>query len=161
MDALVACRALAHRLTELSGERVRAELFRILLAPQPADVMLLMRGERVLERVLPEAGDVGRLRMIGWLETRALRMDWIAPDAVRRLAALLATDAGGAAAVAERLRLSNRKMERLALLVAPPLTVTAEADDQALRRALYRLGADKRLVVFDLGDSELHRGLLD
>ena len=146
-DALAACRAMAPRLPELSGERVRAELFRILLAPQPADVIVLMRGERVLEHVLPEAGGVGRLRMMVWLETRAIRRASVVVDPLRRLAALLDPTAEGAEGVAERLRLSNSEKGRLASLAAPPAEVAADMDQPALRRALYRLGAE---VVRDL-----------
>ena len=141
-DALAACRALAHRLPELSGERVRDELFLILLAPAPADIALLMRGERVLDHVLPEAGDVGRLRAMAWLDSRAIKMETVLPDALRRLGSLLDTDAAGAEAVAERLRLSKAQKERLTTLAVAPLDVTAGMSDYQLRRALYRLGPD-------------------
>ena len=141
-DALAACRALAHRLPELSGERVRDELFRILLAPAPADIVGLMRGEHVLDYILPEAGDVGRLRAMAWLDTRAIKIDSVAPDALRRLGSLLDTDAAGAEAVAERLCLSKPQKERLRTLAVPPLDVTAGMSDYQLRRGLYRLGPD-------------------
>ncbi len=141
-DALAACRALAHRLPELSGERVRDELFRILLAPAPADIALLMRGERVLDHVLPEAGDVGRLRAMAWLDSRAIKMETVLPDALRRLGSLLDTDAAGAEAVAERLRLSKAQKERLTTLAVTPLDVTIGMSDYQLRRALHRLGSD-------------------
>ncbi|MHA1597391.1 MAG: CCA tRNA nucleotidyltransferase, partial [Alphaproteobacteria bacterium] len=42
--ALAACRQLAPRLKELSAERVRDELLRILDAPHPADTIVLMNG---------------------------------------------------------------------------------------------------------------------
>ncbi|MBF0249917.1 MAG: CCA tRNA nucleotidyltransferase, partial [Alphaproteobacteria bacterium] len=105
IDALAACRKLAPRLPELSGERVRGELFRILMAPNPADTVTLMRAERVLEHILPEAGDVGRLRFLAWLTERAVKFDAVGPDPVRRLAALLrpGLDADAVAGVAERL----------------------------------------------------------
>jgi poly(A) polymerase len=141
-DALIACRAMAPRLGELSGERVWGELTRLLLAPDPARVALLMRGERVFEFLLPEAGDIGRLRMLTWLETRAIKMDSVVPDAVRRLAALLDSDAGGAGAVASRLRLSNEQTSRLIALCAPPLEVRSGLTGYALDRALHGHGAE-------------------
>ena len=141
-DALAACRTLAHRLPELSGERVRDELFRILLAPAPADSVVLMRGERVLDYLLPEAGDIGRLRTMAWLDSRAIKTEGVFPDALRRLCSLLETDGAGARAVAERLRLSNPQKERLTTLAVPPLDVTAGVSDYQLRRAFHRLGAD-------------------
>ena len=141
-DALAACRALAHRVTELSGERVRDELLRILMVSQPADVVALMRGARVLGHVLPEAGDVGRLRTLSWLETSAVRMGSVEPDALRRLAALVETDAAGAPALAARLVLSKGQAERLAVMAAPAVAVDAAMDAPARRRLLYRHGPE-------------------
>ena len=143
-EALSACRIMAPRLGELSGERVRDEMFRILLAPNPADTAVLMRGVGVFDAILPEAGNVGRLRMLTWLEGTALNMESVAPDVLRRLAALLDPGCGadGAAAVAARLRLSNRQADRLATAAAPPVQVTADTDAPGLRRALQRLGPE-------------------
>jgi len=146
-DALAACRALAHRLGELSGERVRSEMFRILSPPNPAGVIVLMRGERVLENILPEAGDVGRLRILNWLETRAMRLENVVADPLRRLAGLLATTADGARNVARRLRLSRLQTERLVTLACPDAVIEPGVGDTALRRALQTRGAG---IVRDL-----------
>lgn len=142
-EALAACRALAPRLPRLSGERVCGEIFRLLAAPDPASVLLLMQGERILPHVLPEAAEFGRLRVLSWLETRGLRREGVSPDVVRRLAALLRTDAQGAAAVAARLKLSNSQSERLVALSAPLLVPDPAMDARAARRALHRLGAER------------------
>ena len=99
-------------------------------------------GEHVLDYVLPEAGDVGRLRAMAWLDTRAIKIESVVPDPLRRLAALLETDAAGAEAVAERLRLSKPQMERLTTLAVPPLDIIAGMSDYQSRRAFHRLGAD-------------------
>ncbi len=141
IDALAACRAAAPRLGELSGDRVRKELFRILLAPNPADTIVLMRGEKVLDTVLPEAGDVGRLRIMGWLETNAMRMDSVRPDALRRLAALLDTRVEDTIEVARRLNLSNSDARRLAAIARPSFTVGLELDGPGRRRLLQHQDA--------------------
>ncbi len=141
LDALAACRALAPRLPGLSGERVRAEMFRILSAPEPADVVLLMRGERILDYVLPEAGDAGCLRMMGWLESRALNMPSVSPDPLRRLAALLGNDAADAEKVAARWRLSKAEAARLKTLAEAPLDFAEGLGEDDARRALRTLGA--------------------
>ncbi len=141
-DATAACRAMAGRLTELSGERVRDELLKILLVPDPGELAVLMRGLGIFDPILPEAGDMGRLRMIAWLETRAIKIDSVSPDAFRRLAALLDTDAEGAQAVAGRLRLSNAETLRLVTLAQPPVDLSPGLDEKAFRRALHRLGPD-------------------
>ncbi len=141
-DALAACRTHADKLPALSGERVRDELFKILLVPDPGDVAMLMRGHGVFDHILPEASDVGRLRMVSWLETRAIKMETVTPDSLRRLAALMDTDAEGAGTVAERLRLSNRQTLRLVSLAMPPVEMDPDMDAAAVRRALHRLGPD-------------------
>ncbi|MSO84601.1 MAG: CCA tRNA nucleotidyltransferase [Rhodospirillales bacterium] len=134
-DALSACRGLAPLVDTLSGERVRAELFRILLAPDPAATVSLMQSERVLERVLPEAGDIGRLRVEAWLTTTALKLDGLEPDALRRLAALARADHAGALRIAARLKFSNAERDRFALLAAPPGARAPQPKDPAASSA--------------------------
>jgi poly(A) polymerase len=141
-EALSACREWAQRVQTLSGERVRVELFRTLMATDPADVFQLMRDWRVLEHVLPEADGVARLKMLSWLDSRALRIDTVSPDPVRRLAALLAPDRADAEVIADRLRLSTRQKHRLAVMIRRPYPVEVDAGPDANRRALYHLGSE-------------------
>jgi poly(A) polymerase len=133
-DALAACREMAPALHRLSGERVRAELLRLLIAPHPAGVLELMQETGVLERVLPEVAGADAL-----LELCAVE----APEAdgLRRLALLLRRSRGGAEAVAKRLRMSNAEKRRLAAMVEPAVAVAAGLDVRARRRALYRVGS--------------------
>ncbi len=142
-DAMAACRRHAGLLPTLSGERVRDEVTKIMLTPDPADVCVLMRGIGIFEHILPGAGDVGRLRSLSWLETRAIVMDAVFPDALRRLAALLDTDADGAKAVGEQLRLSNKDKERLSMLCAPKLDVSPDMDVVSRRRSLHKIGPER------------------
>ncbi len=132
-DALAACREMAPALPKLSGERVRAELLKLLIAPDPSDVLALMQEAGALAHVLPEATEVDALPGLCAVE----RSD---ADALRRLALLLRRGRGGAPAVAERLRMSNAERRRLAAMVEPPVAVAAGLDVAAQRRALYRLG---------------------
>jgi poly(A) polymerase len=141
-EALSACRGLAPLVDALSGERVRAELFRILLAPDPASTISLMQGEQVLERVLPEAGDIGRLRVEAWLTTTALKLDSLEPDALRRLAALVRADHAGALRIAARLKFSNAERVRFAVLTQSPIALGPEMNARSRRRAFHELGAD-------------------
>jgi len=147
--ALRACRKLAPRLSELSGERVRGELLRILTAPNTADTITLMRAEQVLEHILPEAGDVGRLRMVAWLLERAVKIEHLEIDPVRRLAALLKPGLGAAEVeqVARRLKFSNRERAHLVAMSAPPdgdaqtPSIHAGMSPPEVRRACARLGS--------------------
>lgn len=140
--ALAACRAMAPRLPQLSGERVCGEFVKLLQATDPASVLLLMQGERVLEHVLPEAVDFGRLRVVCFLETRGLVLPSVRPDPLRRLAALLPANALTAADLADRLRMSAKQRERLVGMAAPARWPVPEWDRRERRRVLRRVGAD-------------------
>jgi tRNA nucleotidyltransferase/poly(A) polymerase len=146
-EALAACRDWADQLPTLSGERVRVEILRTLLAQNPDDVFDLMRETGVLEHVLPEASDLNRLRQVVWLEQTGLPPGTLVADPIRRLAAMVNTDAEGAARIAGRLRLSNKERDRVVTLAAPPVPIEPEAPDLELRHALQRLGKN---VVTDL-----------
>jgi len=132
--ALAACRELAPQLTALSGERIRDETLKLLAAADPAPVIRSMAENRVLEHFLPEARNIARLAALVAVEGRT-----VGGDPLRRLAALIDD---GAAAVATRLRLSNRERRRLETLAAPPLAVSTAMDRRERRRARYRLGAE-------------------
>ena len=160
--ALRACRAQAPKLAALSGERVSGELLRLLESPDPASVLLLMQGERVLEHVLPEAHDFGRLRVLTFLEVRGILRPRIGVDVLRRLAALLPADAVTVAEVARRLRLSKIQAERLVAMAAPREVPDPAADLAALDGFLHRLGADPAIDLILLAwakhrAADLHR----
>lgn len=125
--ALSACTRAAPALDRLSGERVRAEILKLLAAPNPVPVWREMAEAGIARRVIGEDGDM--VRLAGLIR--------VAPDAnpVLRLAALVR---GDAAAVAARLKLSNEERDRLAgLQDGGP----GQAPDQAgVRLLLYRHG---------------------
>lgn len=122
-----ACRRNAATVTGLSGERVVKELFRTLDSAGGADAFDAMLEAGVLDHWLPEYSGSARLRALVLREEKA--------DALRRLAAILPTDAD-ATAIGKRLRLSTQESVRLQLMLDP-----ANAIDTAnLRASLYRLG---------------------
>lgn len=142
IDAITACRAAAPHLKTLSAERIRSELLKILIVNDPAEIALRMKGDGIFNDILPEAGDVNRLRLVNWLETRAIVMDGVAPDAIRHLAVLVDTDREGARTIAKRLRLSNDEADRLADLCAPPFTVSPDMGEFPENRTLRKFGPD-------------------
>src|SRR5690349_12612045 len=129
-----ACRAAAPLLPKLSAERVAQELTRLLAVPDPLPSLRMMAEDGVLAAIVPEASLLDRLQRLVAQEPVS--------DPLRRLAALIETDAAGAAALAERLRLSNDQRDRLAGL-ARPWPLDPAGDAQAQRLALYRLGAER------------------
>jgi len=140
IDALAACRAAASELKSLSGERIRQELLKILLLDDPAELIVRMRRDHILDDILPEIGDINLLRMVNWFETRAIMIEGIEPNAVRHLAVLVDTDRSGARAIADRLKLSNRDADRLADICAPPIDISPDMGELAEHKALRQFG---------------------
>lgn len=127
-----ACAELAHTLKGLSRERVASELLALLGLPDPHATVARMRARGVLPVILPEAcpPQVAALGRLIAAETE----QGIAPDPVRRLAALLPPMPETAETVAARLRLS--KAQRARMVAA----AERRTDDAANPRALaYRL----------------------
>ncbi len=122
-----ACRRNAATVSGLSGERVAKELFRTLDAIGGADAFDAMLEAGVLDHWLPEYAGSARLRALARREEKA--------DALRRLAAILPTDAN-ATAIGKRLRLSSQESVRLQLMLDPANAI----DTTNLRASLYRLG---------------------
>ena len=134
-----ACAELAATLKGLSRERVGMEMMNLLALPDPAPTIARMAELGVLAVILPEANPLALAALIG----EEQRQD-VAPDAIRRLAALLPADPSLAEQVAARFRLSTAQRKRLAL--------AAERQEEAKEpRALaYRLGRDEafdRLLI--------------
>lgn len=143
-----ACAELAATLKGLSRERVGMEMMNLLSLADPAPTLARMAELGVLEVVLPEA-DVATLAALIAQETR----QDTAPDALRRLAALLPADVQLAEAVASRFRLSGAQKKRLALAAARDDNV-AEA-----RPLAYRMGIDAaldRLLIAGADIAELN-----
>ncbi|MGJ3258272.1 MAG: CCA tRNA nucleotidyltransferase [Rhodospirillales bacterium] len=128
--AFTACRKEAEHLKEISAERIRHELLRTLASVEPADAFIMMRNAHVLEAILPEATEIGTLRTAAWLESRAIIIDGLKPDPVRRLGAVLGLKCDGIG-VASRLRLSNKEADRLIDMkkFAPIFAIAATVDD--------------------------------
>lgn len=132
-EALAACADFADRLDRLSGERVRGELERLLMARGAVPALGLMEEAGVRPHLLPVRPALDRLARLVAIAHGA--------DAMLRLASLLRDrlERPGLEALARRLRLSNRERERLVALACEqlpdPLAGRAERE-----RAVYRLG---------------------
>ena len=147
-DALAACRELAPLLPTLSGERVREEVAKLLMATDPAPVWRLMIEHGIVGHLIPAAANTDRLAGLIALEQALGLCDWL-----RRLAALLPDDRDGALVVAEQLRLSNDQRDRLAAMLYP--AASFEQTVRSLGEAFYRMGPDLTLDVALLHAAEV------
>jgi poly(A) polymerase len=140
--ALDACTDRANDLMALSRERIADELLKLLAFADPAATVALMIERGIFRPVLPEISSAERLRSLIAAEAAA----GIAPDPVRRLAALLPQVPDQAEAVAARLKLSNKARKRLALAAGTDLS----ANRQALAYWIGTQSAQDRLLLAGL-----------
>ena len=146
-DAEQACSELASTLKGLSRERVGGELMALLALPDPQPTVARMRKLGVLQVVLPEAGPQ-HVELLGKL-IAAEQAQQVAPDPVRRMAALLPPHNDVADDVAARLRLSRAQR---AHLVAN--TEHQTSDTYSQRPLAYREGVPVAIdrVLLEGGD---------
>ena len=133
-EAEAACSELAATLKGLSRERVGMETMNLLGLPNPAPTVQRMHDLGVLQVILPEADPDALAALVV-----AERAQGIAPEAIRRLAALLPAQPALAEQVAARFRLSTTQKKRLALAAA------REESPSEPRALAYRLGRDAAL----------------
>ena len=131
-EAERACAELAPTLKGLSRERVGWELQNLLALPDPAPTVARMAELGVLSVILPEADPAALEALIAVENAQG-----VAPDPIRRLAALLPANPAVAEQVAARLRLSVAQKKRLAI------AARREAGEQ--RTLAYRLGRDEAI----------------
>lgn len=129
--ALEACTQRANDLMALSRERIADELLKLLALDDPTPTVRLMLGRGLFAPVVPEMVDAERLAALVGAEREAA----IAPDPLRRLAALLPPDPEIASRVAGRLKLSNKAKKRLVSAAEESLGLNPQA-------LAYRIGTD-------------------
>ncbi len=121
--AVEACTARANDLMALSRERIADETVKTLAIDDPVATVALMIECGIFAPVLPEITDASRLAALVADEAAA----GIAPDPIRRLAALLPQDPDVADTVAARLRFSRKARKRLAAAADPDLAANPHA----------------------------------
>src|SRR6185312_16097515 len=126
--ARAGCRASTPLLPTLSGERVQAELLKLMAAKDPLPSLAMMQEDGVLTRIVPKTRGLEALARLIKLEPK--------PDPLRRLAALVASDGD---TLARKLKFSNTDRERL-IALSETVPLTSDAVEQ--RRLLYRMGRD-------------------
>ncbi|MES3090042.1 CCA tRNA nucleotidyltransferase [Sphingomonas aerolata] len=136
---LEACTARANDLMALSRERIAAELLKLLVAARAVAVIALMVERGIWRAVLPEIDADGVARLAALVDHE--QAAGIAPDPIRRLAALIPARDGDV--VAARLKLSNTNRKRV-------VAATQGIGDEGPRALAYRhgvAGAIDRLLI--------------
>jgi poly(A) polymerase len=102
----------------------------------------VLAAHGILETVLPYPMRPAHLAALVRIAQTHREAHGEAGDPLRRLAAVFALDASGAAWMAERLRLSRHQSQRLARLAEAVAASPLPPPGPALRAALYREGAE-------------------
>jgi tRNA nucleotidyltransferase/poly(A) polymerase len=138
---LSACIAARAGLETLSRERVRMEMFKLLVATHAVPALVIMSETGLLVSVL---GGVPLLASFANMTKLEHELS-VGPDPVRRLGALGVTTVEDADRLRERLRLANTEHERLASMGDAWWRISAATGMHEARVLVYRLGADKFL----------------
>lgn len=134
--ALAACVARTNDLMALSRERIADELIKLMSLPDPAGTIAIMTANAIFQPVIPEIDAHAPARVAAVIA--AEQAAGIAPDPLRRLAALLPPDPVITTAIAIRLKLSNAARKRLSVAAGP-------ADSSASQALAYRLGRESAI----------------
>ena len=135
---LAACIAACDGLEQLSRERVRMELIKLIVAPRAAGALAVMAETGLLGRVLAGVPNIAYLDHLIAIE----QVLGLGPDPVRRLAALAVLIAEDAGRLWQKLRLANSEHQRLAAMAEGWWRISPALGEKAARALLYRLGTE-------------------
>src|SRR5215468_920252 len=138
-EGLHACIVARDGLRNLSRERVRAELMKLLVAPYAVPTLVVMAEAGFAELLLGGLALLASFANMIKVEEAAE----VAPDAVRRLGALGVLIDEDAERLQEKLRLFNSEYERLASIADCWWRVSPALGEVGARELLYRLGPDR------------------
>jgi len=138
-EGLAACIAARTGLEQLSRERLRMELLKLLVARHPVGTLAVMTEAGLLDLLLGGvpllAGFANMMKLETTLELPA--------DPIRRLGALGVAVSEDAGRLRDRFRLANIEYERLLSMADRWWQISSGWDEQRSRVLLYRLGPER------------------
>jgi len=143
---LTACAEEKQGLTQLSAERVQAELLKLLGADGAGASLRQMAATGILQLVLPEATRLDRLEAVVDIEANQL----FTSDPVLRLSSSVELDGAGADALAARLKLSKKDRDRIKAMQTDETKIVCYLSVREVHKALYLMGVQcfKDRVMF-------------
>src|SRR5262249_5721016 len=138
-QGLAACIAGRAGLEQLSRERVRMEVLKLLVAKRAVPTLALMTEIGLLEQVLGGVPLLASYANMIKLEAALA----LACDPVRRLGTLSVSVIEDAERLRERLRLANAEYERLASMADGWWQIAGDWEERDGRALLYRLGSER------------------
>lgn len=151
----LACARARDKLAQLSRERIRAEILKLLVAARAPEAITAMADIGIFGAVFANAPELPALSRLVLIE----QSSEILPDAVRRLAAVAVRLDQDAVHLRERLRLSNEEFRRLHSMGDRWWRLTPASGEAYAKETLYRIGAeeyfDRALLSFSHSDASL------
>lgn len=135
---LLACIRAREGLEQLSRERVRVEIVKLMTGARVSETAEVMSDTGILIQVLGGVTDIAALRAMTAIEASL----GLAPDPMRRLAALAVRVVEDAQRLRERLRLSNDEVRRLRAMSEKWWRMQPDMGPVARRAVLYRVGPE-------------------
>jgi poly(A) polymerase len=132
---LAACIAGRNGLDQLSRERVRMEILKLVVAPHAVPTLISVTDAGLLLRVLGGVSYLGSFENMSKVEA-AIGLE---PNAVRRLGALAVAIPEDADRLGQRLRLANSERDRLASMGEGWGRISPLYGEKAAKALLYRL----------------------
>jgi len=155
-EGLHAAVRLREGLEQLSRERVRMELMKLLLAPHAVAALAVMAEAGLLGSVLGGVPHLASFSNMAKAEAAA----GVSPDATRRLGALGVWIGEDAERLWQRLRLSNAEHARLQAMADAWWRLSPASGESAARELVYRVGAehfaDRALVAWTRSQASAH-----
>ncbi len=144
--AIAACVRFSPNMAALSGERVQAEMVKLLAARRATDTLMMMQSYGVLAEALSVQADVKLFARLDEVEALAR----ISMPAEMRLAGLVWDAPHMLDALSARLRLSGKLDRMLRLLLRHTTAIAFDMDVPAQKRLLRQVGAEafSLLVLF-------------
>ena len=135
---LAACIAGRNGLDQLSRERLRMEMLKLLVAPHAVPTLIAMTDAGLLLRVLGGVSYLASFENMAKVEAAV----GISPDPVRRLGALGVMVTEDAERLWQKLRLTNAEHGRLVSMAEGWRRISAALTEAQTRALLYRLGPE-------------------
>jgi poly(A) polymerase len=138
-QGVAACIAGRAGLEQLSRERIRMELLKLVAGRRAPAALAVMTDCGLLDLVLAGVPFIASFAKMAELEARL----GLSPDPVRRIGALAVCVIEDAERLRERLRMSNAEYERLWSMAQGWRDIGPDWDEQRAQVLLYRLGPDR------------------
>lgn len=136
-DGLAACKKYAGKISGLSGERIQAEMIKLLAAENPADILAVMQDNGISQHILPELFDITGLKNLLLLEKRLKK----AINPLLRLAVLI-RDKDATLKLAKQWKLSNNDKDYLLKLTGSAFAVNPKAEIKKHNKNIRQAGRD-------------------